>query len=238
MSDELDRYIGGYTGFNDWLIRQRYALLERFYTGRRCLELGAANGEGTRFLLERFDDVVAVDGSRQAADDLVRRFPNEPLRVVCSYFEELELDEQFDTVVLAHILEHVDDPAAVLAVAKRHVAPGGVLVVDVPNAMSLHRQIGVEMGLLGAVTELNDADRSIGHRRVYTPAAFRAEIEAAGLVVEHFGGVVLKVLSNAQSEQAFDAAQLAALITVGERYPEIAAEIYAIARVGAGQALP
>ena len=230
MTENLDSYVANYTDFNDWLIRQRYALLTRYFRGRSCLEFGPANGEGTAYLLEHFDRVVAVEGSQQAADNLEKRFDRSKLTVVCSYFERLDLPETFDTVVLAHILEHVDNPAEVLTVARRYVAPGGVMIVDVPNAMSLHRQIGVEMGLLGAVTDLNEGDLSIGHKRVYTPEAFRAEIEAAGLAIDRFGGVFIKVLSNAQSAATFDDKQLAALLEIGERYPEIAAEMYVIAR--------
>src|SRR5439155_19136333 len=112
-----------------------------------------ATGEGTAFLLDHFDRVVAVDGSRQAVEALERRFPTPKLRAVCAYFEEFETQERFDTVMLAHILEHVDRPDEILAVARRLVKPDGVVIVDVPNAMSLHRQIGVEMGLLDEVTE-------------------------------------------------------------------------------------
>lgn len=232
MTADLDRYLPNYTDFNDWLIGARYALLQRYFQGGSCLELGPATGEGTAVLLDRFATVVAVDGSRDVVNGLAARFAGRGgLSAVHARFEDLALDRRFDTVVLAHVLEHVDDPAGTLAVARRHLAPGGVLLVDVPNAMSLHRQVGVELGLLGAVTDLHAGDLSIGHQRVYTPESFRREIEAAGLTIERFGGVFLKILSNAQSAAAFDAAQLRALLAVGERYPEIAAEIYVVARV-------
>jgi 2-polyprenyl-3-methyl-5-hydroxy-6-metoxy-1,4-benzoquinol methylase len=227
--EDLEQYVANYTSFNDWLMRQRYELLCRYFVGDACLEFGSATGEGTAYLLEHFDTVVAVDGSQKAIDDLTARFPTEKLEAVCSYFEEFETDRRFDTIVLAHVLEHVDNPGEILSVARRFLTPAGVLIVDVPNAMSLHRQIGVEMGLLGKVTDLNEGDVSIGHKRVYTPEAFRQEILDADLAITHFGGVFLKILSNAQSEVTFDAKQLAALVTIGERYPEIAAEIYAIA---------
>jgi 2-polyprenyl-3-methyl-5-hydroxy-6-metoxy-1,4-benzoquinol methylase len=227
--ENLDQYVTNYTDFNDWLMRQRYALLRRHFHGTTCLEFGSATGEGTAFLLEHFESVVAVDGSEQAVTGLRERFPTERLEVVCSYFEEFDADCRFDTIVLAHVLEHVEDPHTVLMVARRLLAPDGVLIIDVPNGMSLHRQIGVEMGLLERVTDLNEGDISIGHKRVYTPEAFRQQIKDADLRLVHFGGVFLKVLSNAQAERTFDDRQLAALLAIGERYPDIAAEMYVIA---------
>jgi 2-polyprenyl-3-methyl-5-hydroxy-6-metoxy-1,4-benzoquinol methylase len=228
--EDLNQYLRNYTDFNDWLIGQRYQLLTRYFTGRSCLELGPATGEGTAHLLDHFPVVVAVDGSQQVAENLAKRFAGRNLRVECAYFEDLALTERFDTVVLAHVLEHVDDPRRVLESASRLLAPDGIMIVDVPNAMSLHRQLGVEMGLLGAVTDLHEGDLSIGHKRVYTPEAFRRELTDAGLAIDRFGGLFLKLLSNAQTEAVFDAAQLAALVAVGERYPEISAEIYAVVR--------
>ena len=235
MSDNnLDQYVANYTDFNDWLIARRYELLKKHFHGSRCLELGPATGHGTAFLLEHFPTVVAVDGSQKVADDLNARFGARGLTVLRSYFEELTLGRAFDTIMLAHILEHVDEPQAVLAVAREHLAPGGVMIVDVPNGLSLHRQVGKEMGLLAEVTDLHEGDLSIGHQRVYTPETFREEIRLAGLRIEHFGGVFIKILSNAQTQATFSDEQLRALLTVGERHPEIAAEIYIVARLPAG----
>ncbi len=228
---DLDGYIKNYTPFNDWLISRRYEYLAQFFVGSSCIELGSAEGSGTPFLHDHFAEVTVVDGSRDALDAVERKIKSQRLTTVHSYFEDLDLgDKKFDTVVLAHILEHVDDPKAVLSKARELVADGGVIVVDVPNGDSLHRQVGVSMGLLDHNTELNAADLSIGHQRVYTPTSFQTELESAGLVVERFGGMFIKVLSNAQTEQVFNDDQLEALFTVGAQNPEISAEIFAICR--------
>lgn len=226
----LDGYgFSSYEGFNAQLVRWRYDVLSRHFRGSSCLELGSSDGQGTEYLLSRFTDVVAVDGSPAATVALRERLTTEHLDVVTSTFETLDLQRTFDTVICAHVLEHVDDPAVVLDVAKRHLSPDGVLLVDVPNAHSLHRQLGVAMGLLDDVTSLNEADRSIGHQRVYTPEEFRAEVQRAGLAEQHFGGVFLKVLSNTQTETVFDDAQLAGFLALGAQMPELASEIYVVA---------
>lgn len=233
-AEDLDAYLTNYGDFNDRLMRERYTVLGRHARGRTCLEMGSATGEGTGFLLELFDSVTAVDGSQQAIDILRARFAGENLTTVCSYFDDYETDQRFDTVVLAHILEHVEDPLGTLAVARRLVADGGVILIDVPNALSIHRQMGVEMGMLNAVTDLNEADVSIGHRRVYTPDTLREAIHAAGLELSFFGGVFLKPLSTAQCERTFSERQIRALMAIGERYPELAADIFVVAEVPEG----
>lgn len=227
----LDGYLANYTPFNDWLIARRYEYLAQFFTGTSCLELGSAEGSGTPFLLNHFEQVTIVDGSFEAVDTVVRTLDNPRLTAVHAFFEDLDLgDARFDTVVLAHILEHVDDPCRLLRMARSLVANEGVIIVDVPNGDSLHRQVGVHMGMLTHNIQLNEADHSIGHQRVYTPHAFRSELERAGLTVSSTGGMFIKVVSNAQTEAIFDRDQLDALFAVGVSNPDIAAEIYAVCR--------
>jgi 2-polyprenyl-3-methyl-5-hydroxy-6-metoxy-1,4-benzoquinol methylase len=230
----LDNYIGSYTQFNDWLIARRYQRLKDFFVGTECLELGSAEGMGTGFLLEGFEKVVAVDGSEVAIDEVKRRFDSPKLETVHSFFEDLDLKGRtFSTIVMAHILEHVDDPKRVLLHARNFIDKDGVMIIDVPNGNSLHRQVGVKMGLLKEKTELNEADLSIGHQRVYTPETFRSELEACGLEIVRVGGMFIKVLSNSQTEKVFNEEQLEALFWVGEDNPEIAAEIYAVVKLKA-----
>jgi hypothetical protein len=86
------------------------------------------------------------------------------------------------------------------------------------------------MGLLRHEAALNEADIAHGHRRVFDPGSFRACFSDAGLAVEQFGGYWLKPMSNAQIEAAWRPAMLDAFMQLGERYPDIAGEIYVIAR--------
>lgn len=232
MTDtKLDSYLGSYTKFNDWLIRRRYERLEGFFKGKSCLEMGIAEGAGLDRLLGRFEKVTVVDGSEEAIQSVKKRFRDTGLQAAKSYFEDMDFKgETFDTLLMAHILEHVDDPQVVLKRAKQFVSKDGVMIIDVPNGNSLHRQIGVKMGLLTKTTDLNSADLSIGHQRVYLPETFKKDVESAGLEIIHYGGMFIKTLSNSQMEKVYDNKQLEALFVVGEANPDISAEIYIVAR--------
>lgn len=43
-------------------------------------------------------------------------------------------NEDFDLITLFHVLEHIQDPLALLAVLKEKLRPGGELIIEVPNA--------------------------------------------------------------------------------------------------------
>ena len=202
-------------------------IFARWWRGDSVLEMGCGDGNTTRLLLEAFDDVTVIDGSQALADKIAAEF--EGVNVVCELFEQWEPGRTFDTIVLNHTLEHVLDPVEILALAKRWLAPGGVVVASVPNCRSLHRQAAVIMGMLPAEDALTPADVRAGHRRVSSPESFRAQFTAAGLKVEHSGGYWIKPLSNAQTDEWFTDEMIDAFLALGERYPDIAAEIYVVA---------
>ena len=143
-------------------------------------------------------------------------------------FENYDPNEQFYTIIMAHILEHVKDPILILKKAKNWLRDDGVILIDVPNANSIHRQAGVKMGLLKSVDELNKLDKKLGHRRVYTWETLKRDIESAGLKIKKMGGVFLNPLTNAQIEKWFTEEMMDAFYELGKEYPEIAAEIYAV----------
>src|SRR6201999_2092727 len=111
---------------------------------------------------------------------------------VNSLFETFRPEGTFDAIIMEHVLEHVEDPVAILRLATPWLAPDGVIVVGVPNADSFHRLAAVKMGLLADVHELNARDHEVGHRRVYDWDGLRADIAAAGLAVAHMDGGVFK----------------------------------------------
>ena len=154
-------------GFNSVLLELRYEELKKFYVGDSCLEMGCADGKGTSLLLKYFKRIVAVDGSGKFLNMAKMDVKDSKVEFVHSLFEELDLKEKFDVVILPHILEHVSDPIRVLQVAKKHVSCDGLIIIDVPNALSLHRQLGVQMGMIKTEYTLNEADLSIGHQRIY-----------------------------------------------------------------------
>lgn len=221
---EVSRYSAGVM---PTAIRYCHGLVKRHAHGRRFLEMGPAEGVMTEILATYDGELTVVEGSALFCDSLRRRFPN--VKVVHSLFEDFKPAETFDTIVLGHVLEHVEDPVGVLRLVRRWLAPGGVVFGAVPNARSLHRQAAVVMGLLPQEDALNEVDLHHGHRRVFNPESFRSAFVAAGMRVDVFGGYWLKPISNGQLEKTWTQPMLDAFMQLGERYPDIAGEIYVVA---------
>jgi len=131
---------------------------------------------------------------------------------------------------LGHVLEHVDDPVEVLSLCKLWLVPNaGRIYAAVPHCNSLHRQIGVSLGMLESVDQLSDSDISIGHKRVYSRDELKKDFLSSGLTVLEEGGFYLKTLSNAQISKVCDKPVINALMSMGVHHPEIASNIYILA---------
>jgi len=210
------------------LIELGYPFLRPHFRGRTCLELGPATGYMTRLLVKDFGRVTAVEGS----GELLAQIPDfANLEKVHALFEDFSPAVSFDTVMMNHVLEHIEKPVALLRRIRGWMAPEGVLILGVPNAQSFHRLAAVHMGLLESEYAMNERDRELGHYRVYDLERLRAEAEDAGYSIIHEGGTFLKFLSNAQIETVMDDRILEAYHRLGAGFAKHCAEVFLVLTV-------
>ncbi|MFQ5330078.1 MAG: glycosyltransferase [Thermodesulfobacteriota bacterium] len=100
---------------------------------RRILDVGCGEGVLGKRLLERGAvEVVGVEMTSRAAERAEKNLS----RVLCGNIEDMDLpfdDGYFDSIIMADVLEHLQDPLGALMKVKERLAPGGVLAVSVPN---------------------------------------------------------------------------------------------------------
>jgi 2-polyprenyl-3-methyl-5-hydroxy-6-metoxy-1,4-benzoquinol methylase len=172
-------------------IRQLVAALG---DSQRVLEMGFGTGVITASLLDAGVDLEVVEGAPSLCATARERHPG--LRVHESMFEAFTPEQPYDAVLALHVVEHVDDPVPLLRHLAGWLRPDGRLIVVVPNAESLHRQLAVRMGLQPTLDTLSARDHLVGHRRVYGLAGLRADLAAAGLGVTAEFGYFLKTVPN------------------------------------------
>jgi len=214
-------------GVNAEMVKYTFEVFSRHFVPGIALELGPAEGLMTDLLASRFKDLTVIEGSGAFVADIKKRHPG--VNAVHTLFEEFKTDRTFSNIILGHVLEHVEDPVGLLRKVTSWLAPGGKILCAVPNSRSLHRQAAVIMGVLKTEWSMNAADIQHGHRRVYNPEQFRADFYEAGLKIDHFGGYWMKPVSNSQIEKDWTPDMVRAFFVLGERYPDIAAEIYVVA---------
>ncbi|OYY91931.1 MAG: hypothetical protein B7Y45_00055 [Sphingomonas sp. 28-66-16] len=114
--------------------------------------------------------VVDIDGSaRDAAEAQGHAF-------FLGRIEDYETDQRFDVILLLNLIEHVDDPVAVLAKVRGLLKPGGAVLVKTPNHDSLDARLFRHHSWGGL-----HAPR---HWVIFTPESFRRAAAKAGLAVD------------------------------------------------------
>lgn len=153
-------------------LQARRRRLDRFLLppgqGQRLLELGCGNGARLAIMQDHGyrpegQEVSPIAAARAAALGVPVHLGDLGDVAIAS--------ASFDAVVMNHVLEHLPDPAALLAECHRVLRPGGRLVSIQPNGASLaHRAFGPDWAGL-------DPPR---HLHVFTPGSVAATARAAG----------------------------------------------------------
>lgn len=223
--DEIAKDITTLKGINRQLIVFQHKVIKKYFVGKRALELGCMDGMMTSLLMKDFDNLLVVDGSELAIERLKENINSSNIDTMVGLFEDVTIESKFDTIIMGHILEHVDDPVSILEKFKNNLSYGGRIIISVPNAKSFHRMAGVRMGLLESIYDLNENDRLIGHKRVYDFDSLKSDIDAAGLSIIFRDAYWIKFLSHKQIEETWDQKLIEAYMELGHEFCENAAEI-------------
>jgi hypothetical protein len=204
-----------------------YESFKPFFHGTSCLELGPASGYMTRFLVNDFKDLILVEGAKELYDR-IPPYPNVTKHL--SLFEDFDTGQTFDTIILSHVLEHIENPVALLNRIRNWMHDETVLLISVPNARSIHRIVAVEMKIISSIYELNSRDKELGHYRVYDFQTLSEDVYRAGYSIIEKGGVFLKPVSNRQIQDTWSLEMIRGFYEVGKKFSDSCAEIFLVCK--------
>ncbi len=208
-----------------------------FFKEGNALELGSFKGDFTKRLLPFFNDITCVEASSQAAKIASDQF-GKKITIVNSLFEKVTLPKKYDNIILTHVLEHLDDPVAVLKrINEEWLTDTGRFFLVVPNANAPSRQIAVKMGLISHNNAVTPAEKEHGHRITYTLDTLERDARAAGLKVVHRSGIFFKALANFQWDQLLNTdiisdEYLEGCYQLGHIYPDLCSSIFLVCEKG------
>lgn len=142
-------------------------------SARSALDIGCGAGEQLKIIAAQLDVAAGVEPDPQARQAAAAR----GLTVYSGTAETLPPDvagQQWDVVVMLHVLEHCLDPMRALRNAHALLRPGGMLIVETPNNACLG------MRLSGVSWHWLDVPR---HLNFFTPASLEAACRLAGFQV-------------------------------------------------------
>jgi SAM-dependent methyltransferase len=140
-------------------------LLEEFLAadpGPNVLDVGAGSGTFSNRLTARRFEVTSTDVTDEALEVLRQRVSGPVVQADATSLPFAA--SSFDALILAEVLEHLEDDERALAEAARVLRPGGVLGISVPRNPAW----------------FSKSDRWAGHVRRYTREQLENRVAAAG----------------------------------------------------------
>ncbi len=201
------------------------------------LELGSFEGAFTERLRPYFQDISCVEASSEAIEIARKRFGGS-IKFFNSVFEDVLLYQTYDNVILTHVLEHLEDPVAVLKrINDEWLSSHGRLFLVCPNANAPSRQIAVKMGLISHNSAVTPAEQKHGHHITYSLDTLERDARAAGLNVVYRTGIFFKALANFQWDRLLNTdiispEYLEGCYQLGHQYPDLCSSIFLLCEKG------
>lgn len=208
-----------------------------FFKPGNFLELGSFKGDFTKRFLPHFDDITCVEASDEAIDIAKKEF-GEKVKFINSLFEKVTLPTKYENIILTHVLEHLNDPIAVLKrVNDEWLSENGRFFLVCPNANAPSRQIAVKMGLISHNAAVTPAEKEHGHLITYSLDTLERDAKAAGLNVIHRSGIFFKALANFQWDKLLatdiiSKEYLEGCYMLGQQYPDLCSSILLVCEKG------
>jgi 2-polyprenyl-3-methyl-5-hydroxy-6-metoxy-1,4-benzoquinol methylase len=141
--------------------------------GAKVLEVGPGAGYLMDVLARRGCSVIGLDLSQAVVDTIRRRFTLTVLRESLASCADRVGDEQFELVVMCHVIEHFSRPLEELTQVYRLLKTGARVYVAVPNMGSWHARFRGWNGY------------EAYHFHYFTATSLRRLFERAGFDIEH-----------------------------------------------------
>ena len=208
-----------------------------FFKDGSLLELGSFKGDFTRKLVPYFNDITCVEASDEAIA-IAKSELGMKITFFYSLFETVTLPKKYDNIVLTHVLEHIDNPVALLRrINDEWLSDTGRFFLVCPNANAPSRQIAVKMGLIAHNSAVTASEKEHGHNVTYTLDTLERDAKAAGLTVVHRSGIFFKALANFQWDKLLQTdiiskEYLDGCYELGQQYPDLCSSIFLMCEKG------
>ena len=165
-SRNMDNYVRDYNSLPYESIQEEFRRIELVkaldeFFWQSLVEVGCGNNSITTYLKD-FKRAVIIEPVKELLDrNLMKSESDERLSGFHGYLTQFEQrsNEKFDVCVLSSLLHEISDQSEMLIDCWNLLNPGGKLVVNVPNAMSLHRIFALNKGLIKSLFEISQTQK-------------------------------------------------------------------------------
>lgn len=116
----------------EWAVLRFARCLPYLSEARSVLEIGSGSGLFLDQVRKNLPD-IAVAGIEPDPQMAEYCRTNLKLNIHTGFFQDYPAEDVFDVIVLFHVVEHLFDFTSLFQFIRKHLAPGGVVIMEAPN---------------------------------------------------------------------------------------------------------
>lgn len=221
--------------------RKKVIELMEKYNHRRILEIGCGNHLLFEFFQD-FEEMSIVEpgkGFAENARSCKDNYPQKKINIFEDTIENIFKDIKtlnFDYIVISSLLHEIENPMELLSCVFALCSDNTVIHINVPNALSLHRLIAKEMGLIQDVHQISSLGIKLQQNNVFDLDQISQMLKESKFEVLERGTYFPKVFSYAQLEkmikyEIIDESYFDGMYSLGEYLPDYGSELYIQAKI-------
>lgn len=211
---DIDKYADGYVKvllkeFESYQVKyRRRMVLEQIekYKPHQILEIGC--GMEPLFCWAKNKDFTIVEPSTDFCENAKKLAEMEKcnVQILQGFFEETKCSEKYDMIICSSLLHEVENPEKLLKQISATCTKDTIVHINVPNAMSVHRLLARECGLIQDVTDMSEKNQKMQQYSVFTMESLIKLVEKneVGFSVLDKGSYFIKPFTHAQMSKLME----------------------------------
>jgi 2-polyprenyl-3-methyl-5-hydroxy-6-metoxy-1,4-benzoquinol methylase len=174
------------------MLGKKYGMVTKMANGKKLLDIGCGTGYFPAHMKQKGYQVAGVE-----VDPKAREFAKKEFGLTVYTPEEFlmnKIEGEFNVITLWHVLEHLDDFNLYLERMLGHLAPGGALVIALPNCTALDARF------YKAFWAGYDVPRHLWH---FTPSTLKTLAEKHGLMITKMKRLPLDPFYNSMLSEKY-----------------------------------
>lgn len=216
---------------------RRECVLEQIskYEHKNILEIGCGMFPLFEHLENDFDHYLIVEPSAVFAEHAREKASHlSNVEILEGFFEEQYsnlLDKKFDFIICSSLLHEVQDDKKLLLAIREAANENTLIHINVPNALSMHRLIAKEMGLIEHLYQKSENQKELQQRDVYDIQTLERVMEESGFNVIDKGSFFIKPFTHSQMDKMLKSEiinheVIAGLQKIIKYFPDYGSEIF------------
>jgi 2-polyprenyl-3-methyl-5-hydroxy-6-metoxy-1,4-benzoquinol methylase len=145
--------------------------------------------------------------------------------------EEFDCEEKFDFIIISGLLHEVAKPAEILQSIKKLCTTDTVIHINVPNALSFHRLLALEMGLIERLHQKSDTQIRLQQHHTFDKDLLEELVTSCNFHILESESYIIKPFTHKQMKalldsDLFDVSLLDGLMRLTKYFPNNGCELY------------